>query len=294
MAEKPKVAVLLATHHPEDYIKDQIASIKNQVAVEVIFYWGDYKSTEAEKQFVRDLLTESTFHEYQVEDPGPAANFFYLLSKTCEEFIAFSDQDDIWLPNKLARQVTILEKFIGVPALSHTNSDLLKGSKRISRNQICQNHTFYSLAFTNCCQGCTIMINKKAKEEILSSLPANILWHDWWMALVISLVGSITYINEVMVLYRIHEKNTIGVPNLLQRILNNLRRSEGLISYQIGQAILGYEDQHQFETAELETIKLITSENRWDRFRALVFDKQRRAKKTDDYLRKIAGILRQP
>ena len=76
----PVVDVLLATHNPTEFVIEQIDSIKSQVGVKTKIYWGDYGSSKQAKEFVRNLLTDMDFMEFQVQNPGPAENFFYLLN----------------------------------------------------------------------------------------------------------------------------------------------------------------------------------------------------------------------
>ena len=290
----PKVAVLLATHHPNEFIKEQIDSIKQQKDVQVKIYWGDFASSEPEKAYVRTLLSDTNSSEFTIMEPGPAANFFYLLSKTSEDYIAFADQDDMWLPTKLSSQLNALKNDYYLPSLNHSNSDLLVGTNRKTRKILCRTHDFSSLAFTNCCQGCTMMINGPAREIILKSLPEKIIWHDWWIALVLSLVGKISFSEETFVLYRIHSNNAIGIPSILKRVNNLRRRPEGLLSYQIEEAIKLYATSSDSNIKDLLRIQRVTDPDRCVRFRVLVSDKRRRISLTDDVLRRIAWVLRQP
>ena len=142
----PLVAVLLATNNPSDYIEDQIESIRLQKNVRTIIYWGDYKSSTHTKEKVKKLLAGFEYREYEILESGPAANFFFLLEQSKEEYIAFADQDDVWLPNKLANQVQLLQKSSEIPSLAHSNSEVLLGDKRLSKLSHCKNHDFFSLA----------------------------------------------------------------------------------------------------------------------------------------------------
>jgi len=129
LEKKPKVAVLLATHHPSKYIEEQINSLIAQIGVQIVVYWGDFDSTSEEKKLVRNLLSEISYFEYTIFEEGPAANFLYLLQQTKEDYVAFCDQDDIWLPNKLLKQVHQLKENQGRPSLTHSKSQVIKGER---------------------------------------------------------------------------------------------------------------------------------------------------------------------
>jgi rhamnosyltransferase len=291
--EKPKVAVLLATHNPQEFVIDQIDSIREQQGVDTKIYWGDYASSENSKQLVRESLEGLDFVEFAILEKGHTANFMFLLSKSSEMYVAFCDQDDVWLPHKLINQVELLKKYTG-PSLTHSNSEILVGKKRKSKRVSCLNHDFSSLAFANCCQGCTIMINSEARELVLKSLPDKLVWHDWWIALVISLTGHISFGESTDVLYRIHGSNTIGLPNLGIRFRNYLTRPSGQISYQVEEAILRFAQKSDLTQKELSHLKKLCSRYFWIRFSANLIDTRRRKFAVQDLVRRVAWTVKRP
>jgi hypothetical protein len=293
-SKTPSVAVLLATSNPSEYIEDQIESIRLQKNVRTVIYWGDYKSSTLIREKVRKLLVGLENHEYEILESGPAANFFFLLKQSKEEYIAFADQDDVWLPNKLANQVQLLLKSSETPSLAHSNSDVLQGDKRLTKLSNCKNHDFFSLAVTNCCQGCTIMINNAARQKILSSLPEKIVWHDWWIALVISLTGHVYLERSTEVLYRIHKKNTIGIPRRWNRIKNYLNRPSGLIAYQIEEAINRFVHEDKNHAKEYSLLREMTSINRTRRLLSNLRYAWNEGGNFDEVLHRIAWIIKRP
>jgi len=290
----PTVAVLLATNNPSNYVVEQIESIKKQEKVHVRIYWGDYASPQETKNRVRELLEGFDFHEFDINLPGPAENFFFLLKQTDEIYIAFSDQDDIWLPNKLYNQVKMLELYDEIPALVHSTSEVLFNGKRIKQKAKCQDHTIATLAVSNCCQGCTIMINKLAKDTVLSSLPNGIVWHDWWIGLVISLKGLILSSDEIEVLYRIHGSNTIGIPSFSKKLWNFLKNNSRPVSYQINQALDRFCESDSSNDPIFNNIRSICSAKFSTRFFANMTDMRRRISIKEDVLRRVSWIIRQP
>jgi rhamnosyltransferase len=259
--QSPNVAVLLATHNPPKFIEQQIESIKNQIGVNVQIYWGDYDSSVETKNYIRKLLKSVQFQEFDIKNPGPAENFFELLKKATEEFIAFADQDDIWLPNKLSNQVNQLKKTPLVPSLVHSTVQILKDEQLTPRKPICSEHKFFSLALSNCCQGCTLMINSVAQRKILNSLPEKIIWHDWWIGLVVSSTGVVHYSKQVEVIYRIHNSNTIGIPSTFNKIFLAIRRPSGQISWQINQILKSFQKIEGASSQDIALIRCLISES---------------------------------
>ena len=232
VSELPEVAVLLATHNPTETIEEQINSIYGQKSVKVKIYWGDDRSTEESKEYVKKLLAGKNYVEIKDTGVGATKNFLHLLRFPTEEYIAFSDQDDIWLPEKLIQHISLIKDSSDLPALSHSNSMVLKNGKTSKKKSICQDHAFYQLSWQNCVQGCTILLNSKA-QQLLNSMPQNyVLAHDWWAAQVISLYGRIFFNENVDLFYRIHSTNQVGLPRTLERIKRSFLRTYKLQSQQ--------------------------------------------------------------
>ena len=290
----PVVGVLLATSNPPEYISEQVKSIENQIGVVTKIYWGDYGSSDNVKKFIRNLLKNCNYAEIKIDLPGPAANFFELLRNSKEEFIAFADQDDIWLPNKLQEQVATLRKTPETPSLDHSTVQILKGGELLPSRNLCANHSFEALAFSNCCQGCTIMINSKAQNVILDSLPDKIHWHDWWIGLVISVTGAIHKSESTQVIYRIHDSNTIGIPTFRKKVLNVLKRNSGLVSYQIEEIMQRFELNNKASNQELDTIAGLVSRNILVRLKYIIRDKKRRNGIFQDFLRRLLWVAKRP
>jgi hypothetical protein len=238
----PEIAVLLATHNPTSVIKEQIESIYSQELVKVKVYWGDDRSNEETKKYIRSLLAGKNYVEISDTGIGATKNFLHLLRFPTEEYIAFSDQDDIWLPRKLAQSIQLLKNSGDVPALSHSNSLLLINGVKQTKISVCSGHSFYEISWQNCVQGCTMVINSKL-QKLLNIMPQNyVLAHDWWIAQVASLHGLILINENKDTLYRIHPGNAIGNPTLTRRILLSLSRESGTQARQ-SLEILNFESQ---------------------------------------------------
>jgi rhamnosyltransferase len=112
---RPRVAVLLATYNGERWLGEQLASLAGQEGVDVEVFFADDGSRDATVEVVRassalGLVT----HQISGRRAGTAArNFARLLAEADIhgfDFVAFSDQDDVWLPNKLARAIECLRE----------------------------------------------------------------------------------------------------------------------------------------------------------------------------------------
>ena len=138
-----------------------------------------------------------------------------------------SDQDDIWLPDKVATSLNAIRKIevdfgSSTPILIHLDLAVLNDEiteiihpsfmKYSGLNP--RRNSFGNLLVQNIVTGWTTIF-KRALAEICNPIPNNAIMHDWWLALVASSMGVIGLVLESTVLYRQHGFNTLGQKNFL-------------------------------------------------------------------------------
>ncbi len=144
---------------------------------------------------------------------------------------AFADQDDVWLPDKLAHGVRALN---GVPAdqpgLYFCARTLVDTDLR-PFGQVGPPLTLgFPAALTqNVAPGCCMMLNRSAAELLGAAAEPDGCWHDWWAYLLIAAHGGQVIAGEdADILYRQHGGNLVGEPRGLgHRIISAARRGRG-------------------------------------------------------------------
>ena len=138
------------------------------------------------------------------------------------QYVAFSDQDDVWLPQKVEKSLALLQnietKFgLHTPILVYTDakvvdeqlntiSDSYLGFKRLDPTNVELRH----LIVENVPTGCTMLMNR-ALANLVSTIPAEVTMHDVFVALTASCFGKMVYLNEPTLLYRQHQNNVLGL-----------------------------------------------------------------------------------
>jgi glycosyltransferase involved in cell wall biosynthesis len=224
-----RVAVLLSSYNGERYIQEQIDSILRQQDVEVTLYVRDDGSSDSTVEILKRFAAEYPNVILNLSSNiGLIRSFFELLSGVPDgfDYYAFADQDDVWLPCKLAAGSQALKgikqelpkmyccrtEYVN-SSLAHLSYSPLYQSKKIGLgNALVQ----------NVATGCTVIINPEARNLILTELPEKCIVHDWWIYLVVSAFGSVTYDPVSYIKYRQHESNVIGgsssfVKNFIKR-----------------------------------------------------------------------------
>ena len=290
-----KVAILLATYDPGHYIKELVGSIASQSYKDFKIYWGDDGSDESQLLMIRELLESFTFEEFHFKRIGATQNFLQLLKQTSEEYIAFCDQDDVWLVDKLEIQIRALENLQSIPSLSHSPVQIIRDGNLGRVVDLCQDHSISKLMGENCCRGCTMMINQSAKMRILEINSEFVTWHDWLAISVVSSIGHVHKSELPLVNYRLHSKNSIGIPNYFRRVLNYFIREKGLVLSQ-------FEIIHKELHIDLGDVVLEDYERFFNLFRGkcqnrlknMILDSQRRKSPIIDFFRKIVWLFKTP
>ncbi len=248
------IVILLAAYNGEKFLKDQIDSILAQTYTDWKLVVQDDCSTDSTYDIVlcyANKYPEKIVAVSRRENSGGAANnFFNMLRYADEDYMMFSDGDDIWLPEKLNITLDMMRKLEAkngedMPLLVHTDlkvvdSQLCEISGSLLKRQYlnCNNWQLNHLLAQNIVTGCTLMANRRL-TEMIGAPPTHAAMHDWWFALTASAFGEIGFVKQPTVLYRQHGTNLVGAKNAksinyyLRRLLSIRKtRRELRVTYQ--------------------------------------------------------------
>ena len=212
----------MSTYNGKIYVEEQIQSILNQKGVECHLLIRDDGSKDGTTAFVRDVSSRFPNGVVAVldgENVGVFDSFTELVKYAANKFndydyYAFSDQDDIWLSNKVLSAIDILSaKPNNKPLVYCSNSTLIDNNRRKIKNLWGDNEaqvTKERILFVNYAQGCTMVFNKIALDFYNRKAFHLGKLHDYMMALIGVYYGEIVYDENSYLLYRQHENNVIG------------------------------------------------------------------------------------
>ncbi len=220
-----KVKILLATYNGEKYIQEQLDSIVNQKDVIVDIRLSDDGSKDRTLDIVRKNYPQISISENKPGTGSAANNFLKMISELNfdEDFmyVAFADQDDIWLPEKMKAALSLLDK-------SHADlycSNLTKWDTSNNKySELKKDHSQkkFDFLFEGGSAGCTYVLTKdfalSLQKFILNLDSTN--WidfsHDWLVYFYARtrnfkvVIDKTSYIN-----YRLHNENVHGHLNKL-------------------------------------------------------------------------------
>lgn len=224
-----RICILLSTYNGEKYIEEQLESIVSQKDVEVDILVRDDGSTDSTRQILDKWTLNGNLKWYQGDNLGFAKSFLDLVNKAEDyDYYAFCDQDDIWLPDKLKRAVTILDSIQEPIRLYCSNVYYYKdGHTYGAIHKTAQYFDKYTCLIRNIAPGCTMVFSRELKNLLSSASPSKIIAHDFWIFQLAVLLGQVHYDFEPTMLYRQHENNQIGQKisrrDIWRRRIKNLR-----------------------------------------------------------------------
>lgn len=222
------VEILLATYNGEKYIREQIDSILNQTYQDIRVLIRDDGSKDRTVDIIKEYAEKYPDKVRLIEDNvrcgSSASNFMQLTKSATAEYVMYSDQDDLWLPEKVEKS---LQAMFAVernssnkkPTLIFCKNKLVDENLQVileeeNKTQLAKCETsFNKMLVQNCVNGCLMMLNKPL-YSLLGDYQEEILMHDWWAALIASSLGEIRRIPDVLMLYRQHGNNVVGAVNV--------------------------------------------------------------------------------
>jgi hypothetical protein len=238
-ADRQSVAILLSTYNGEAFLSAQLHSFIAQTHHAWTLYWRDDGSSDASVRLMRDFAMDTGEDRCVFSTGGGrrhiTRSFLELLRSArtgSAEYFAFSDQDDVWLPDKLARGIAALEAVPpGQPALYCAHRIVVDEELwHIADPAPLRRPPGFPAALTqNIAPGCTTMLNRAAADLVLASAPPHTVWHDWWSYIIVAAAGGQVFVDPMAtVLYRQHDGNHVGEPRgVLRRGIAALRRGPG-------------------------------------------------------------------
>ena len=216
-----KIDILMATYNGEKYIREQLNSILGQTYSNFNLIISDDSSTDDTINILSEYENKDKRIKVfkQEKNLGVISNFEFLLNQVKNEFFMFSDQDDIWEKDKIEKSINKLKDedsdlvYTDLKVVDENLNEIstsywkLKGFEK----KVYKHNNFESLYLNNYITGCTILCKSSWIRDILP-LPklSKYVIHDYWLALIVSMKGKISYITDTTINYRQHKENSIG------------------------------------------------------------------------------------
>jgi glycosyltransferase involved in cell wall biosynthesis len=234
-----KISVCMATKNGGEFIREQLESILIQMQPDDEIVISDDSSTDSTLDIIAGftdsrirLFKNNTFYD-------PRWNFENALKNSSGDVLILSDQDDVWLDNKIA---VIRDIFKG--SRSPVHLVVLDAYVCDSTGTIIEDSLFHTIKagkgvvkniFDNTYVGCCMAFSRPLLEIALP-FPQRIPMHDMWLGLLAELFGTVKFVNVKTMCYRRHAANMTELKFRFQPIIQISRRF--FLTYYLGKRFL--------------------------------------------------------
>ncbi len=224
------VLILMGTFNGARYIREQIASIQAQTLSDWTLLVRDDGSSDNTVEIIEELARADdriVLCRDDLGNLGVTANFGRLMQlarERTEPWIAFADQDDVWLPEKLALSLAALPASAGAePVLLHTDLQVVDaGLQLLHPSFLAYQHLRHvdaeplnTLLVHNFVTGCTMVMNR-ALLDVATPVPPEAVLHDRWLAACAATWGRLLFLPQATLKYRQHGGNVRGAGGVLR------------------------------------------------------------------------------
>ncbi|WP_156009875.1 glycosyltransferase family 2 protein [Streptococcus ruminantium] len=227
-----KVNILMSTYNGQRFLPEQIRSIQEQTYTDWELFIRDDGSSDRTREIIQDFVNQDRRIHFIKEEPGEnigvIKSFHRLVNYDVADYYFFSDQDDIWLPDKLevslqkAQMYPMDKPLMVYMDLKVVDQQLEVMTESMIRSQSHHANTELVQELTeNTVTGGVAMINHHLAQ--MWRVTENILMHDWYLALLASAFGTLVYIDQPGELYRQHSDNVLGARTLSKRFKKWIR-----------------------------------------------------------------------
>lgn len=280
----PTISIALSTYNGQRFLRQQLDSIYAQTISPAQVVAVDDCSTDGTVALLEEYVERHGLKLYlNTTNQGCIQTTSRALSLCTGDYIALSDQDDIWFPEKLET----LHYHLGDKTLVCSDSllcdergNLLGNSHRrrslvpIPKNGASPDTLYRSLLYMNFVTGCTALFRRSLLDRALP-IPPESRMHDWWLALWATQEQGIVYYEEPLQYYRQHDNNIVGAQSFpfgtLQYLFSNQRKQDLFADVKRFQCYLEKElyataEQKMYLEETLAEYRALVAHQRWEAF----------------------------
>jgi len=201
----------MATYNGEKYLREQVDSLRAQSYPSLEFIFVDDASSDSSLEILQQYASQDERIRLVVNpvNQGLLATFERGIQEAKGELIALSDQDDVWMPNK----ISLLAAAIGRNSMIYADSALTDATGAVTgkfsdRNQLGDYPSALHYVFGTKAMGHTMLF----KREIIDiALPfPDYVGHDYILGFAAAALNGVSYFQATLVNYRQHSSNTMG------------------------------------------------------------------------------------
>jgi hypothetical protein len=238
------ISIAMATYNGARFLREQLESLATQIHLPVELQVGDDGSCDETLTILDEFKSRAPFPVVVHRNPsrlGITENFLATAGRCTGDWIAFCDQDDVWLPEKLSRCAMGIEQGpTDLMLVAHSFTIVFEGETRTYLNTDRQGAEYrprLGLLPHWCCAGFSQIFRRDLLTIVTCSAGRDLRHmsmrhgHDVWIPTLAAATGSTLLLGEPLALYRRHGENSTPIiehePRTLQRKLWRALRANG-------------------------------------------------------------------
>ena len=200
------ISVCIATYNGERFLKEQLSSILCQLGKDDEVIVSDDGSSDETINIVTTFQDTRIRLLHNTHKHGFVGNFENALSNVKGDYVFLSDQDDVWMPNKVERVASLLAEY----DLVVHDAELIDGNgKQLGKTYYSTQHghtDFLMNLWKSRFLGCCMAFRRSLLEQCLP-FPQEIVAHDYWIGMYALLKHKVLFIPDILIKYRRHGGN---------------------------------------------------------------------------------------
>lgn len=211
----PRVSVIIPVYNGELYLSETLDSVMKQTFTDWEIIVVNDGSTDKSLEIMEEYAAlDERVRVISKPNGGVSSARNVAMNNAKGEYFSFVDADDMWVPEKLEKQIAFMDKNPNIALIYSDISILIDGNIRTQNmflnRKFHKGHIFDQLFYFNFISTPTVMLRKKIIEQHgnFSTRFRGIEDYDLWLR--IADKNEIGYINERLAIYRIHANNTSG------------------------------------------------------------------------------------
>lgn len=230
-----KISIVVATFNGEKYLQEQLNSFINQTVLPDEIIISDDGSTDSTMLLLKEFKKSCSCSICIVENicnHGVTGNFENAAKLATGDIVFFSDQDDVWYPNKIEETIKVFDKYpdcvgvvsdadcvdVNLKKLDVTfNDGAWPQFKQLSYNEDNCFLLFHEVMLEtvikgNILGGCCLALRNSYLRMMFPFCPS--IYHDDWLCFCMFVLGDVVALNKSLFAYRIHGNNTVGFESI--------------------------------------------------------------------------------
>ena len=216
------ISVCMATYNGEKYIKEQLSSILSQLSEKDEIIVSDDSSTDKTVEIIESfqdkrikILKNNKFRQ-------PNLNFEKALKYSKGDIIFLSDQDDVWIENKVEIILNQLKKYDLIVSDAFITNEKLSITNESLFNEVNSNRGILKNIIKNTYYGCCMAFNRKVLKKALPFPKTREIGHDLWLGIIADRYFKVKFLKEKLIYFRRHENTLTAIKKSKRRLIVKL------------------------------------------------------------------------